>query len=323
MKHLISCRLPFFVLTFIALSFGPGTKYASASRGSDLTRNYHQIDDSILDHNLKALKDVQVLFVPGIFSEFVDFFSCYFCEFYSALESLGLKQNIDFKKMSTQTESSVKTNIPIIKDAIEKSDRPVILVSHSKGSVEVLETLIKYPKLTNKVKAWISIQGAIKGSFFADGLTNKVTEEKSGKKSSWSTSFLQQFYDLVMIARAGNNQALLDLRTEHRNEYLLKNQKKIADLNKAFPILSVASHAEFKDLPLNYRIGQNQLGKPTAPNDGLIETTHHILPGSDFITFKNTHHNMLVAKSYGKDQDLIFKRLLSLVIGDGKSIYAF
>src|SRR6185503_13333754 len=77
---------------------------------------------------------------------------------------------VEHERVAVKSRQSVAVNAPIVAAAIRGSAKPVLLITHSKGSVDALEALRAEPSLRVKVKGWISLQGAFLGSPIADWL---------------------------------------------------------------------------------------------------------------------------------------------------------
>ena len=95
--------------------------------------------------HVEVLRRHKVLLVPGYFS---DIDARYFSDQLHWLASIG----VEHEKLAVRARQSVAINAPIIATAIQDSTKPVILITHSKGSVDALEALRAQPSLRMKVK---------------------------------------------------------------------------------------------------------------------------------------------------------------------------
>lgn len=288
-------------------------------QGRNLTPTYKALvpDDHL---NRKNLENYEILFVSGFFAKYVDFFRGYYLDQIQVLKNYSLTENKDFKKIQTDTEQPISDNANVIYEMILKSTKPVIIVSHSKGSAEVLEALTLNPQIQNQVYAWINIQGAIGGSFIADAITCEETNNCPDKDllpppaASWAQSLLQNFFGSYIYFTAGTEQGLFDLQQNYRLDFMKNNKNKILQLQQNLKVLSVVTFEDYNKLPLNYRLGQKYLSLPKKRNDGLIYTESQILPNSPYIILK-THHNGLVAPGERdrSKQPLFFEKILNLL----------
>lgn len=78
----------------------------------------------------------------------------YFAPALERLASLGL----DAKRVDTDAFGRVADNAARVRSAIAASDKPVVLVGHSRGGLEALEALRQDPTLGAKVRAVIAVQ---------------------------------------------------------------------------------------------------------------------------------------------------------------------
>lgn len=249
----------------------------------------------------EEIKRYKILLVPGFLGDDVNsYLHEYFADEMTAFRWMGLKEGKDFEKMANKDgfdgEASSRRNSVAIGAKILASDRPVILISHSKGSLDCLRALLEHPGLQSHVAGWFSIQGAIAGSPLADAVL------ESGWQSSVMTKFLR-------MSDGGIN-ALQDLRKKPRFDYLKDNLDAIKTLTKKIPILSFAS---WKPRPLMvwYIRGINFLYRShfgDVPNDGIVETRAEILPYSEVIEGPIVDHADPVLDT-GSGADMEFDRI--------------
>ncbi len=76
---------------------------------------------------------------------------------------------------------SSAANAAVIRDFIvnlppEKAGRPLVLIGYSKGAPDILESLVTYPEVAEKVVAVVSFAGAVGGSPLADSITQSQME---------------------------------------------------------------------------------------------------------------------------------------------------
>ena len=108
-----------------------------AAGGVDATPDYldaYRSDCAFGMAHVDMLRRHKVLQVPGYFS---DLDPAYFSDQSRWLASIG----VEYEKVALQSRQSVAINAPIIAAAIRDSAKPVILITHSKGSVDTLDAL--------------------------------------------------------------------------------------------------------------------------------------------------------------------------------------
>ncbi|MGP1609866.1 MAG: hypothetical protein ACTS5G_04090, partial [Burkholderiales bacterium] len=125
------------ILKVLVIALSMTANAVPAAGGRDLTQAYA---DAYADNcplgaaHINVLRRHQVLLVPGYFSNLDP---AYFTEQLRWLASIGVNR----EKVAIEPGQGVATNAKIVAAAIRKSQRPVILVTHSKGSVDALEAL--------------------------------------------------------------------------------------------------------------------------------------------------------------------------------------
>jgi len=170
------------------------------------------IGDAIAD----ALPEVDLPIRPGRFTSFYTQMQ--------AFEAAGIPfRNVSLVSPSFDTSESVEHNARAIREAIRAADRPVIVVSHSKGGLDTLEALLAVPGFWGqKVVGWVALHPPFHGSPLADPAPSAV-------------------HDLFSRVVGGNGQALDDLKTTTRAVYMDANAERIAELTAAIPVISAYS----------------------------------------------------------------------------------
>ena len=114
-----------------------------------------------------------------------------------------------------------------IKEAVESAGKPCIIISHSKGGIDTLEALIKYPEIRAMVKGWISLQTPFAGSPLAD----KYIEN----------SFVYNIFSQLISDVGGSPLSLDDLSTWERKQYHELFQSEIEQITRVIPIVALAA----------------------------------------------------------------------------------
>ena len=171
------------------------------------------IDLPIGDALADALPEVDLPIRPGRFFTF-------FTQM-EALEAAGASyRNVSRVSPSFDTSNSVENNARAIREAIRAANKPVILVTHSKGGLDTLEALLAVPGFWGrKVVGWVALQAPFHGSPVADPAPSTV-------------------HDLLLRVVGGNGQALDDLKTSTRAAYMEENAERIAELTARVPVIS-------------------------------------------------------------------------------------
>ncbi len=258
---------------------------------------FAHIDKFCTEDRKEALKPYNVLIVHGLLGEvglkftgFLNVFSkdqnCidYFKDQRKAVEEFGIEPQFPGFKSASVDRSGSK----IVK-AILESDKPVVIISHSKGGIDTLDALIKLQKKgqLSKVAGWISIQGCFYGSPDADKLENSKVRK--------------QFVHVALKCLGANWDSLHDLTTTAAETYHADHKDEIATVLQTVPTLCFASWSEKKSI--------------TFKTDGPVPLRSAVLPNTDYIAKCGVTHEMTVIRSSDKyDRQTFTKALLTMLV---------
>ena len=247
-----------------------------AADGVDLTREYldaHGSDCAFGAAHVEVLRRHKVLLVPGYFG---NLHPAYFAEQLRWLASI----RVDREKVAVTPGKSVAINAPIVAAAIRDSAQPVILATHSKGSVDALEALRAEPSLRTKVKGWVSLQGAFFGSPVADLLLDGALLDPVV-----ATAILWIF--------GGTKEAAEGLTTRASRAYYRDHAAAIGAVVREVPAIAFASAldgtsgAPTKTL---LEIPRELMWREGIRSDGLVPTDAAVLPGMSFVKISGIDH---------------------------------
>ncbi len=264
------CRsgIPVLVIT-LALGAAAG---ARAAGGADLTRAYldaYAGNCAFGAAQVAALRRHQVLLVPGYFSNLDP---NYYVDQLRWLHQLGVAH----EKVAVKPGQSIAVNAAIIAEAIGAAAKPVLLLTHSKGSVDALEALRTVPALRRKVSGWVSLQGAFGGSPVADWLLDGTVLDPIV-----STLILGFF--------GGSRQAAEGLTTAASRAYVRMHAGAISEIIRQVPILAFASALEPHSKTL-LALPRDLMAHEGLQSDGLIPLAAAVLPGMDFVKVTAIDH---------------------------------
>lgn len=295
------CKQPVVKVLVTALGM-LATACAVAAGGADLTRDFvdaYSSDCAFGAAHAQMLRRHQVLLVPGYFS---DLNPNYFAEQLRWLASI----KVDRKKVAVRSGQSVAVNGPIVAAAIRESTLPVILITHSKGSVDALEALRADPSLQKKVKGWVSLQGAFFGSPVADILLDG--------------SVLDPLIAAVILGYlGGTKEAAQGLTTGASRAYYRDHKAAIGVVLREVPAIAFASRldeapgARTRTL---LEIPGELMARAGIRSDGLVPTEAAVLPGMDFVKVAGVDHIAPVMPALERfDRVRMIKALLLLALG--------
>ncbi len=305
-KHIIASLLSLLISSPFLAKAAFKVNLPAGQMGADLSDKYISLMSSEVILTKEQLSQYKIIIVPGLLATYMESWFGAYDQQEAALRELGLTQEnplspilkyfneligqnyeVDFvvldESYGFSGEQSLEHNILAVAKAIEKSHKPVLLISHSKGSVEVLETLIKYPELQNKVNGWFSFQAPFWGSFLADVI---------------SSSFLDR---LLLSPWLDTTAAITDLETSKRKAFMLKHLVEISDLSKKFPVISMGTSKSAEDMHISLKINYTLYsfarmiyeavnGVPLGLTDGMVEIQNAFLPGSSYIYADGIDH---------------------------------
>jgi hypothetical protein len=214
-----------------------------------------------------------VLLVSGYFGD-VD--PAYFADQLRWLASLGVER----ERVAVRSRQSVAVNAPIVAAAIRASAKPVLLITHSKGSVDALEALRADPSLRAKVKGWISLQGAFLGSPVADWLLDG--------------SLLDPVAAIAILEFLGGTKASAQgLTTTASRAWYHEHAAEIDALLREVPAVAFASALDGTPgtrVRTILEIPRQLMSSQGIRSDGLVPVDAEVLPGMDFVKVAGVDH---------------------------------
>jgi len=146
-----------------------------------------------------------------------------------------------------------------------------VILTHSKGAVDVLEALVAYPELQDKIAAVVSLAGAIGGSPLADIAPDALLEIAARTPG--------------LRCREGDMQALESLRPAVRQAWMARHR-----LPGAVRFYSVVALPEPSRLSSGLRLTYDQLADIDARNDGNLLFFDQVIPGGTLLGYANADH---------------------------------
>lgn len=229
-------------------------------------------EDSTLHERLSKFRDKEFILVRGFLTDTLNRLGLMMEDQTEVARGLGAKA----RKVQDgfDSENAPEVNAVAIASAVKAARSGVILVTHSKGSVDALTALVNHPDIRSNIEGWISIQGAVQGSGVADLLAGK-----SG--SALVDAIKDEALAAVFTLFRGSIEALRGLRTKDRVEYLVDNEGEIRKIVTDIPIVAFGSAAPVSRSTLRKVTDRFFAAEPS--NDGLVSVGRTVIPGARVI----------------------------------------
>ena len=172
--------------------------------------------------------------------------------------------------------SSSVNNARQIRDAIlqmptQGSEPRLVLIGYSKGAPDILEAVVSYPEIRERVAAVVSAAGSIGGS----PLANDVKQSELGLLTHWPGA----------KCTAGDGGALDSLRPATRKAWLAQHP-----LPADFPYYSLVTFPEPERVSSVLKFSYNKLSRIDARNDSQMLFYDQVIPGSSLLGYVNADH---------------------------------
>ena len=172
--------------------------------------------------------------------------------------------------------SGTATNARQIRDAIlampvvEGLPR-IVLVGYSKGTPDILEAVVRYPEIHDRLAAVVSVAGAVSGSALADDA------------EQWQADLLRHWPKAD--CDPGDGGGVASLRPEVRKAWLAQNP-----LPSNVRFYSVVTLPDPERISRIVRSSYKKLGQIDWRNDSQVIYFDQIVPGSTLLGFLNADH---------------------------------
>jgi hypothetical protein len=228
-------------------------------------------------------KHLQALFVTGAFSECFGDSARPFAAATAALAGSG----DDFGTIVVGGRSGTEHNALQIAKFIETwpvdAEKPLVLFGYSKGTSDILQFLVDYPELARRVRAVVSVAGAVGGSPLVDrygGLYDLLF-------SHLPSSHCEQ----------GDREVVDSLHTEIRSKWLAENV-----LPTHIRYYSLVAFTTRERMARGLVPSWESLLQDSRRNDGQLLPVHAMLPASSLLAYLNADHwavTMELEKEHG------------------------
>jgi hypothetical protein len=213
---------------------------------------------------------LDVVIVPGLGAECFPAIATPFATAMEHLRALGYQAEI----LPVEGVSSSARNALLIRAAAlaaPPGEPPVVLVGYSKGIIDILEALVRYPEIVPRVAAVVGIAGAVNGSPLAEGA---------------SASMLELVQSLPGASCDTGDLAALDsLRREQRLDWLATHR-----LPPEVRYYSVVAFTDRDHVSSVLRGSYDDLSLLDPRNDSQVLYYDQIIPQSVLLAYLNADH---------------------------------
>jgi hypothetical protein len=178
---------------------------------------------------------------------------------------------IDVDALSSSTTNAARIRDAIMANPHETAPARIVLVGYSKGAPDILEAVVRYPEIRERVAAVVSVAGAVGGSALADDA------------EQWQADFLRHWPGAK--CDKSDEGAVNSLRPAVRKSWLADNPLPTDVRYYSVVTLPLPDHIS-RVLGSSYR----KLGKIDWRNDSQMIYSDEIVPGSTLLCFLNADH---------------------------------
>ncbi len=238
----------------------------------------------------RSTMGLTVVMVPGLLAECFRDESTEFGDARANLEAWGY--HTDYIQTLGRQPSEV--NATIIRDAIRAMPphTRVVLVTHSKGTVDSLVALSAYPDLADKVVALVSVAGAVNGSPLSD------------HTPGWLADIMASTRVLACEQGKGEETAA-SLRRSVRLAWFRTHSWPRSVHTYSLPAIALPENMSAELVPF-----YNDLARADPLNDGLVIASDAIVPRSTLLGYANADH-VAVAMPFDASKSLFAATLMT------------
>ena len=242
----------------------------------------------------RSRSDFLVLMVPGLgwncFEEFLD------------LDYSGTKHVASFgyetRLVPVDGLSSSANNARMIRDYVaglppEDAGRPLVMVGYSKGAPDILEAIVTYPEVAERVVAVVSLAGVITGSPLAED----ATQAKANMLTVVPGSKCEK--------EDGDNDAVASLRPAIRKQWLADHP-----LPEGIRYYSVVTYPVPERVSWGLQNSWLLLGNIDMRNDTQVIVFDQMIPDSTVVAVVNADH-WAIAVAIARTHPLIGSTLVN------------
>ena len=220
----------------------------------------------------KSRRHILLLIVPGVGWECME----EWLNMDHTIQQMLNSNDFEADLLEVDGLSSSANNARQIRDQIEAlpselANREIVLIGYSKGSPDILEAMVNYPELHDRVAAVISVAGSVGGSPLAN-----MAEQKH-------LNIMQHFPNSK--CSEGDGGALESLRPSTRRTWMANHP-----LPQDIPYYSLVTYPHPDRMSSVLGSSYRKLSKVDARNDSQVIYYDQMIPNSTLLGFVNADH---------------------------------
>jgi hypothetical protein len=232
----------------------------------------------------QARMKLRILVASGIYSECIHHISNVYSYALTHLEKYGYRTS----DLRVSGRSSSAYNALQIRNALLGMDCPpdekVVLVGYSKGAPDILEAIVSYPEIQQRVAAVVSVAGTVGGTPLAEVIGEPYQE------------LLRTIP--VPDCPVGTGDPIESLKRTTRQQWLSQNR-----LPASVKYYSLAAFAQRADISAILQPTYDRLARIDPRNDSQVIFYDAIMPGSALLGYIKADH-WAVAMPFSQDLPL-------------------
>jgi hypothetical protein len=239
----------------------------------------------------KARLPMRLVIIPGLWEECVADFIQPFSDARPHLDSLGFKTDLIMVSGlggSSQNTSQIREAVTGM--ALAPGEK-LVFIGYSKGATDVLEAMARYPELSSRTAAVVTLAGVISGTPIADDLPE----------------VLKKFADQMFQGkcRPGEGQAFESLSRKERLAWLSANRPPAS-----VRYFSLAAFADRENVSLILRPSYDKLSLADPLNDSQVIFHDALVPGGALLGYLNADH-WAVAMPFNREHPTLAGALIT------------
>jgi pimeloyl-ACP methyl ester carboxylesterase len=213
----------------------------------------------------------RIIVVQGIFGQCIGSWISPYADARRHLEAQGYRPDLVGVSGTASSETNAERVRDFVRDLTDlRPDEKVVLVGYSKGAVDILVALVRFPELAARVDAVVSIAGPIGGSPLADGV------------APWRRALIETVASPVC---GGGRGGITSLTREERRRFMASAQ--LPQRVKYFSVIGMVEEAEVSRALLSY---YRNLALVDPHNDAQVLPEDGVIPRGVLLGYARADH---------------------------------